>query len=349
MTAIKATDLDRYKKSDFKQVRAILVYGPDIGLVSERTNEIVKSISKGNEDPFSLVKLDSAELVSDPGRLANEVLTIPMFGGKRTIWVKDGNNSTTPAVKLVLNLEKVEALVIIEAGDLRKGTSLRKTAETEKEMLALPCYADTVVDITNLINDVVKSHDLTITTDARETLQSFLGADRMATRSEIEKLCLYASGSKIIEVEDVLAVVGDASTLALDKVIDATALGNFPELNNTFERLKATGMHPSVIANSVLRHFQWLYKVREDFNRGKSADNIIQETVPPIFFRRKRLVNQAIRLWTIENLKKATNQIDASVLQTRILPDHIGHSVVFNTLMSLAIQVDKLNKKPTQS
>ena len=156
MTAIKATDLNRYIKNDFEQVRAILIYGPDIGLVSERTNEIVKSVSKGNEDPFSLVKLDSAELVSDPGRLANEVLTIPMFGGKRTIWVKDGNNSTTPAVKLVLNLEKVEALVIIEAGDLRKGTSLRKTAETEKEMLALPCYADTVVDITNLINDVVK-------------------------------------------------------------------------------------------------------------------------------------------------------------------------------------------------
>ena len=348
MTAIKPTELARYLKNNFEPARIVLVYGPDIGLVSETTNEIIKSVSKGNEDPFSLVKLDSSELVGDPGRLANEVLTIPMFGGKRTIWVKDGNNSITSAVKLVLDLENVEALVIIEAGDLKKGTSLRKTAETEKTILALPCFADNEANIAILINDVVKSHDLTITRDARETLQSFLGGDRLASRSEIEKLCLYSRGKEIIEVEDVLAIVGDASALALDKLIDATALGNFTDLNSVFERLKATGMHSSVIAGSVLRHFQWLYKVRVDYNRGKTTESIIQETRPPIFFRRKKFVNQEIALWTIENLQKATNHLDHSILQTRQLPDHIGHSIVFNTLMSLAEQAKKFQQRPAR-
>lgn len=344
MAIIKPTELNRFLKNKFEPARIVLVYGPDIGLVSEKTNEIIQSVSKGNDDPFSLVKLDSSELVSDQGRLANEVLTIPMFGGKRTIWVKDGNNSITPAVKLVLELEKVEALVIIEAGDLRKGTSLRKTAETDKAILTLPCYADNEAHIANLINEVVKSHELTIKTDARDTLQSFLGGDRLASRSEIEKLCLYARGSKIIEIEDVLAVVGDASALALDKLVDSTALGNFADLNNVFERIIASGTHPSVIAGSVHRHFQWLYKVRVDFNQGKSTDTIIQEAKPPIFFRRKKLVNQEIVLWTIENLQKATEHLDHSILQTRLLPDHIGHTLVFNTLMNLAMQAKKFQQ-----
>ena len=64
---------------------------------------------------------------------------------------------------------------------------------------------------------------LTITPEARELLLSRLGADRALSRSEIEKLALYAGGKGTIEIDDVEAVVGDASELAIDTMIMAAA------------------------------------------------------------------------------------------------------------------------------
>ena len=48
-----------------------------------------------------------------------------------------------------------------------------------------------------------------------QALKSLLGADRGVSRSEIRKLCLYAVDRGSIELDDVRAVVGDASGSAL--------------------------------------------------------------------------------------------------------------------------------------
>ena len=57
---------------------------------------------------------------------------------------------------------------------------------------------------------------------------ALLGGDRLASRSEIRKLALYARGKERIELADVLAVVSDASDLALDGVIDASLRRRHP-------------------------------------------------------------------------------------------------------------------------
>src|SRR5207244_7518736 len=60
-------------------------------------------------------------------------------------------------------------------------------------------------------------------------LTSLLGGDRLASRSEIRKLTLYAHGQSRVEIDDVLAVVADASMLALDTLIDAAFAGRRSE------------------------------------------------------------------------------------------------------------------------
>ena len=66
---------------------------------------------------------------------------------------------------------------------------------------------------------------LTIAPDARAALVSLIGGDRQASRSEIRKLALYAHGKDRVVLEDVIAVVADASALALDAVVDAAFAG----------------------------------------------------------------------------------------------------------------------------
>ena len=81
----------------------------------------------------------------------------------------------------------------------------------------------------------------TIAPDARAALVSLIGGDRQASRSEIRKLALYAHGKERVALDDVIAVVADASALALDGVVDAAFAGRAAETEAQFAKALAAG------------------------------------------------------------------------------------------------------------
>ncbi len=336
MTALKAGDIDRFLSKPPAGGCSVLIYGPDTGLVSERASMLVSKASEGDEDPFTLAKIDASEIVSDPNRLIDEALTVPLFGGRRIIWIKDaGGKNLTPAVTPLLKLDDNPAMVVIEAGDLKKGTGLRKLFEGDRRAVAVPCYADTGRDIDQLIDQETREADLTISREARATLHSLLGADRMASRGELKKLCLFALGKGRIESDDVEAIIGDASAFEMSELIDAAALGDLDQLDHGLERLDAQGSNASVIAGQALKHFQWLHRMQADLDRGVQAQAIVDGQRPPVFFKRKAAITRQVLLWSSEDLAKATERLHEAMKVSR-LNAALGTPVLSEALLTLA-------------
>ena len=192
MVALKAADADAFVSRPDPARPVVLVYGPDAGLVSERVNALIDAAVDDRNDPFSLVRLEGEELAADPARLVEEAQTIPLFGGRRAVWVKAGSRNIAPAVELLLAERTSECRVVIEAGDLRRNAPLRAICERAKNAAALPCYADSERDLARLIDAEMRAAGLTLKPDARSLLVSLLGGDRSASRNEIRKLALYA-------------------------------------------------------------------------------------------------------------------------------------------------------------
>src|SRR5262249_1178036 len=155
---------------------------------------------------FSLARLDGDDLASEPTRLVEEANTVPLFGGRRAVWVKAGARNFGPAVEALLAATSPDCRVVIEAGDLRRSPPLRTLCERSKNAAALPCYEDGQRDLDRLIDAEMHEAGLTIAPDARAALVPLLGGDRLASRSEIRKLALYARGQPRIELDDVMAV-----------------------------------------------------------------------------------------------------------------------------------------------
>ncbi|MDJ0930523.1 DNA polymerase III subunit delta [Breoghania sp.] len=336
MVALKAAEIDRFIANPPADMAVILVYGPDAGLVNERAKALVEIAAKGNDDPFGRVKLHASELASDPQRLVDEYLTVPLFGGKRIIWVRDaGGKNLAPAVEPVLKAESGDALVVIEACDLKKGTGLRKIAESAKNAAAVPCYADATRDLDRLIDEETRAADLTITREARAALHTLLGADRLASRGEIAKLCLYALGKGRVEADDVDAVVGDASAFALDALIDAAAGGDLATLDHGLDRLGASGLDPSVIAGQALRRFQWLQAAHAEMEAGANPDDLVKRARPMIYFKRQPMVAQQIRIWTPPRVARALEILHEATFKSRTMPQ-LSRALVSDTLLTLA-------------
>ncbi len=239
MTALRASDVDAFLARPDPARPVVLVFGPDAGLVSERVNALIKASVDDVNDPFSLVRLEAEELSANPARLVEEAQTIPLFGGRRAVWAKAGSRNIAPAVEAVLALPTSECRVVIEAGDLRRNAPLRVVCERAKNAAALPCYADTERDLARLIDTEMRAAELVLKPDARAMLIPLLGGDRAASRNELRKLALYARGRGEIDVDDVTAVVSDASALALDDLVDTAFAGRPADLEAQLAKVRA--------------------------------------------------------------------------------------------------------------
>ena len=222
---IKPADADRFLARPDPAIRVVLVYGSDEGLVAERVERFAAAIA--GDDPFARIRIESNAIAEDPGRLADGANEIPLFGGQRVIVVRlSGPRPIQQSVQAVLDNPPVDSWIVIAAGELRKSAPVRRLCESHKAAAAVACYADTGRDLDRIIDEETGGAGLTIAPEARATLKSLLGADRMVSRSEIAKLCLYASGDGTITLDHVRAVIGDAAAFAMDEVVDAAAGGD---------------------------------------------------------------------------------------------------------------------------
>src|SRR5258708_6833607 len=170
MVALRGRDIDAFLSKPDPARPIILLYGPDAGLVRERADALVASAVDDPTDPFSLVRLDGDELSAEPSRLVEEAMTIPMFGGRRAIRVRAGSRSFAGGVDTLSEMPIKDCRIVIEAGELRPESPLRKTCERAKTAVAIACYPDGERDIARLIDDELKASKLRIAPDARPAL-----------------------------------------------------------------------------------------------------------------------------------------------------------------------------------
>lgn len=346
MAQKKAHEVDNFLARPSRAYPVVLIYGPDKGLVSERANLFARNTGIGMDDPFSTARLDAADIDHDPARLGDEARTVSLFGGDRLIWIRNAGpqKGLTDAVKWLLQEPPDQTFVLIEAGDLKKGVALRNAVEQAGNGMALPCYSDDARSIDHLIDDVLSKFDLRISLDARDVLRENLGADRLASRSELEKLCFYAKGKGTISIEDVTAAISDVSTASQDEIIDAVIGGDLSTLNNSFDRQQSSGIPLFVVLHAMQRQFQQLQEFRFIMDtENKSASAIVAGARPPIFFRRQKLVEQALLRWNADRLARAMERLHTVVLESRKNAE-LAPAIVRQNLMALAIEAARAGR-----
>jgi DNA polymerase III subunit delta len=336
MTALKAGQVDAFVARPDRARPVVLVFGPDAGLVRERVETLIHSAVDDPRDPFALARLSGDDLAAEPSRLVEEANTIPLFGGRRAVWVKAGSRNFVAAVEALVAAPAPDCRVVIEAGDLKRNAPLRAVCERAACAVALPCYADAERDIERLIDDEMRAAELTIAPDARAALAPLLGGDRLASRSEVRKLALYARGRERVELDDVIAVVTDASTLGLDTLIDAAFAGRTGEVEIQFNKARTAGTSPGSIIAAGLRNISTLHKARLAIEDGKSIGTTLDTMVPPVHFSRKAVVEIALKSWTTTRLERAMMQLADASFEARRMAD-LAETIAQRVLLSLAV------------
>lgn len=339
MVQLKAGSIDRYIRSPDDGHRLMLIYGPDSGLVSERATLLAKGSGVDLADPFSTIRIDAEEAAADPARVSDEARTIPMFGGERLIWIRGSTQKNLmKALQPILDEPPGDARIIVEAGNLKKSSPLRKAVEASKSAVALPCYADQSRAIDDVIDEELQKESLTIEPHARALLKSLLGGDRLASRGEIQKLCLYAKDKQAIDSEDIISIVGDASSVDIDRLIDAACTGDVSAMETHFKRLVGRGTAVFQIVSGLQRHFHMLHRARMTMiGKQQPAAQAVSALRPPINFQRRDAVARALQIWQPVPLERSLARLDRVALESRAKAG-LAVPLVSTALLAIAIE-----------
>jgi DNA polymerase-3 subunit delta len=309
MTVITARHADSFLKTFDSRFQAILVFGPDAGLVSERARAAAQRLAEATAPPGEILRIEDADLETDPDRLVVELRTVAMFGGRKVVRTTASRRVTVQAIKPLLEPGVLAGALVVEAGNLKPDDALRALFERSDRAAAIPCYADDDQGLDAMVRQALAAAKLDIAPEARRLLVSRLGADRALSRGEIQKLVLYARGKTRIEVDDVDAVVGDASELTLDKIVSAAASGNAAQALFECDRALSAGESAQIVVAAAQRHFHRLHRLRAAIEAGRSLEDALRQLRPPVYSKQKDRLELHCRMWNKERLDEALSRI----------------------------------------
>jgi DNA polymerase-3 subunit delta len=300
---INASAAEQFVRDPAPECAAVLVYGPDGGLVRERARKIAATVVDDLSDPFRVTELTAGSVREDPARLADEASSLSLIGGRRVVRLREAGDATATVLEGILEtVSPADVLVVVEAGDLGPRSKLRKLFEGAAGAAALPCYADDARSLGTVIRETLGQAGLDATPDAMAYLADHLGSDRMLTRMELEKLTTYAFGKGEVTLEDAEAVVGDGAASTLDDIVFATADGDMAGLDRFYQRAIDEGVNTIAIVRAVQRHFQRLHRAAGDVSAGLAPDQAIKKLRPPVFFKRAGQFRAELQTWDFGRL-----------------------------------------------
>lgn len=319
MVAYKAAQATSFFRKPDANCVAALVYGPETSLVAERARALTGALARREEPEAEVIRIDDRDLAEEPDRLAIELQTKSLFAARRVIHVKGERRLSVERLKELLEGE-LDALLVIEAGNLKPSSPIRKLFEAGKRSAALPCYSDPARDMGPLIDAELETAGVTISRDVRAYLITRLGSDLGVARSECAKLATFVGPGNDVISEDVDTVIGDVSAGLADTLAIAVADGRPAVALRQLDALLASGQNPHTALAALNRHFQRLHRVCGAVETGKPAKSAVSGFRPPLHFKLQDSLLAHVRKWSQDGAAQALQQVNEAMRRTRLTP-----------------------------
>jgi len=313
---IKPYQVDAFIKniSSNKEIFAVLIYGPESGLVSIIAKKIATAIVADLTDPFLVVSLNEKQFDEDRGLLADEFAAISMLGGRKLIRV-DGGNKTTESLKMIFELPKKkdskqqdfriigDNFILITAGDLDKTSSLRKFAEASPYVAVIPCYEDDSATVLATIRQKFKEQNFTFDQEVIEILLNKFSKNRQIILNEIDKLFLFMGQNRHITVDILQENIADIAEISAFQLVEEFANRDAKKTIFFLEKLFSENVSPITIIRFLGNYFSKLSLVRSNIENGSNFD--LEMKIQKIFFKQQPSFKRHLKIWN----QKATNNL----------------------------------------
>ncbi|MEZ5959595.1 MAG: DNA polymerase III subunit delta [Hyphomonadaceae bacterium] len=307
MAQIKGASIKRFLEKPDKNIRAVLLYGPNESFAHEAAQKLAAWALGKSDDPYAITKLGEDEIKRDSAKLGDALAAQSLLGGPTIVWAringKGADDSILAALK-VIESNAPSGYLIVEAGDLGGTADLVKKFGAATNAAVIAFYEETEAERASYAKALAKELGVSFDRDAEDYFLSALPADRGLARQEIEKLATYAHNlGRNVSVEDLEALMAAEAESALDAASLAAAQGKAALAVESLARIDALSGVSALRA--LLRRLHQLRDARLLIDAGTSPEEAVARLRPPVFWKERDTVASQARLWTSKKLNAA--------------------------------------------
>ncbi len=274
-----------------------LIYGADAMRVALKRQDMIAAILGPNgEEEMRLTRMSGADLRKDAAQLLDAVKAQGFFPGPRVAFVEEATDGIAKAVAAALDdWQPGDAQIVVTAGQLTPRSALRKLFESHPSAPALPIYDDPMGR--DQIEAELKRAGLPLPDrDEMSHLLALAGElEPGDMRQTLDKLSLYKRGDDTPLTSDDISACAPASTEGdVDDVLAIVGDARAQELGPVLRKLQAQGVTPVTLTIGATRHFRTLHALAAGAN----------PRLPGNFKVKERMQRQA-RSWGVYKLEQA--------------------------------------------
>ncbi len=302
-----------------------LIYGDNEGLKKEIIQNL-KKILKGNIDHF-----DEAQILVDNELFYEKIFNQSLFEKEKIIIINRCTEKIYEEIENILKKSIPDTKIILNANILEKKSKLRNLFEKNKELVIVPTYKDTSLDLLEIARKFFYNYKISISQEAINLLVNRCNGDRGHLKSELDKVLTYMHGKRNINLEEIYKLTNLSENFSINELVDNSLSKNYRKTSEIMSESNYKLEDGMIILRTFLQRSKRLLNIYEKQNNNVNFDSLINDYKPPIFWKEKPVVKKQLENWSKSKIKELINKLNETETYFK-KNSSIGLMLVFNLI-----------------
>ena len=305
---IKPFEINKVKGINKK---IFLFYGDNIG----QKDEIIRDYFLKSFDG-EVMRIAENEVLNRADYLISELLNNSLFNEDKLIIISQVTHKIFNFVEEVKEREIKNVKIILISESLDKKSKLRSLFEKDKKLYCVPFYEDNEQSLNLIANNFFKSRNIKISREIINLIIERCKGDRGNLKNELSKIENFSYGKKSINIKDVVLLTNISKNYSVNELVDSYLAKNTKKIYRILNENIFSNEDCILILRSLLSKSKRLLKLREQFDKKESIEDVVSNFRPPIFWKDKDNVKKQIQSWSLKevrNLVYKTSDIEILV------------------------------------
>jgi len=284
-------------KKKFINEQFFLIYGENEGLKTELVNSLKKQFVGKIEN------YDETQIMYNKDLFYEKLFNQSLFEKEKIIIINRCSEKILDIIEELIEKKISDIKIILNANVLEKKSKLRNLFEKNKELIIIPTYKDTSITLIEIAKKFFNNYKISISQETINLLVNRCNGNRGHLKSELDKILLYMENKNNINLEEIYKLTNLAENFSINELVDNSLSKNSQKTAEILNESNYKTEDGILILRTFLQKAKRLLKLYETQNGSGNFENLVNNYMPPIFWKDKPIVKKQLECWTKSRIK----------------------------------------------
>ena len=285
----------------------------------------------------NVFKYYEKEILSNIENFYNQILSKSFFENEKLIIIKDASDKIKEHIEVLKKRISDDIKIIIISNLLDKKSKLRNLFEKDNDLVAIAFYNDNNQTLSSIAKSFFLKKNISISQESINLLVNRAYGERKSLNNELQKIEGFLSNKNKISIEEIHALTNLSENYSINELVDNCLAKNRQKTIYILNENNFSFEDAIIIIRTFLIKTKRLIKLYQNLQVNKNIDKTIISFKPPIFWKDKQLVENQIKIWTLDrtyNLIEEINKVELNIKKNSINSLNILFDFILSTVKS---------------